>query len=285
MTNQAAADNIENNKQETPFPETNDFIVAMKSRLNGFFTETRNMLDDTLKGIFGGDGVQQSDDVVRAMIGRMSSIGVQGLNKDAKSAVAELLRSGDFLRSVPDGDLIKAMDAAFTKTKHSMIGNLLAAMQVYVEQEMPAYNEGEVQPCTALGTLKEGNSCHVIKHIPFGKGSADRVPLDSKYLEAMGKYGIDLHTLIRNVRDCNNEEGDNAIKTDGSYPKCFFGMNFAQRVHPKDQSFYSGVLSRGGISVNSCVNFYQNKEKVPEWIKGTCATEIPKWGPCKVTMQ
>ncbi|KAH7380204.1 hypothetical protein DE146DRAFT_670770 [Phaeosphaeria sp. MPI-PUGE-AT-0046c] len=282
----AAADNIENNKQEIPFPETNDFIVAMKGRLDGFFTETRIMLTDNLKAMFGGGNKEESDKLVRGMIERMSSMGVQGLNKDAKSPVAELLKSGDFLRAVPDSDLVNAMDAAFARAKQGLIGNLLATMQVYVEQEMPAYNEGEVQPCTALGTFKEGNSCHVIKHIPFGKSSADRVPLESKYLEAMGKHGIDLHTLIRNVRDCNNGEVDNKeLKTDGSYPACFFGMNFAQRVHPKDQKFYSDVLARGGISVNACVNYYQNKEKVPEWIKGNCATEIPKWGPCKVTLE
>lgn len=277
----AAADNIEG-KNEVDFPKYEDFAAAMEDRLRLFFVDTHDTLEKTLKAIFGGGDEKD----VRSMIERMSGIGVKDLNKDAKSPIAELLKGGEWLRPVQDSKLDEALKAAFARVQQGLIGNLLAAMQVYVEQEMPAYNEGEVQPCTALGTLKEGNSCHVIKHIPFGKGNSDRVALEDKYLRAMGKYGIDLHTLIRNVRDCNNGDIDTKqLLTDGSYPACFFGLPFAQRVHDKDQKFYSDVLARGGISVNSCVNYYQNKEKVPEWIKGTCATEIPKWGPCKVTME
>ncbi|KAH7393919.1 hypothetical protein DE146DRAFT_765499 [Phaeosphaeria sp. MPI-PUGE-AT-0046c] len=280
----AAADNIENNKQDVPFPTSNDFAAAMESRLNGFFVETRTMLKKTLTAIFGGGTKDESDQLLRAMIGRMSGIGIQGLDNAAKAPVAELLKSGDFLRSVPESDLLKAMDAAFARTRQGLIGNLLAAMQVYVEQEMPAYNEGEVQACTALGTMKEANSCHVIKHIPFDKNTPGSKPLDSKYLEAMGKYGIDLHTLIRNVRDCNNGEVKHDIKTDGSLPTCFYGMNFAQRAHPKDVQFFEGVI-RKDIPGNECISAYQNLGSVPEWIKGKCTHEIPKWAPCKVTMQ
>lgn len=258
----------------------------MNDRLGGFFGDTQSMLEKTLLAIFGDSSLSQeeSTNLVRDMVGRMSGIGVQNLNKDAKSPVAELLKGGEWLTQVQKSKVDEAMKKAFATTQQGLIGNLLATLQVYVEQEMPAYNEGEVQPCTALGTFKEGNSCHVIKHRPWN-GAQNRVeatPLDEKYLRLMGQYGIDLHTLIRNVRDCNNGKADTTkIVTDGSYPACFFGMNFAQRVHQKDWDFQNKV-------VESCVSHYQNQKDVPGWITDNgnhCDNEIPKWQPCKVIFE
>lgn len=258
----------------------------MGNRIEGFFNDTQFMLDKTLLAIFGDDslGQKESDDVVRNMIDRMSGLGVKDLNIHADFPLSELLKGGELLTQIQDSKLNEALEKAFATVRQGAIGTLLARMQVYVEQEMPAYNEGEVQPCTALGTFKEGNSCHVIKVKAFGDPkpfeSGDAKPLDDKFLRKMGDYGIDLHTLIRNVRDCNNGQPDKSkILTDGSLPACFYGMNFAQRVHPKDRKWQ--LVVGGG----TCVNEFQNIKDVPEWIRGTCGQEIPKWGPCKVTSE
>jgi hypothetical protein len=282
---QATADNIEGNEQEPELPEYKDLAAAMNERLGGFFGDTRSTLEKSLLAIFGNSSLSQeeSTQLVREMVSRSSGLGIQNLNKDAKSPIAELLKGGEWLSKVQSSKVDEAMKKAFATTRQGLIGNLLATMQVYVEQEMPAYNEGLVQPCTALGTLLEGNSCHVIKHKPSDGG--DIKPLDEKFLRLMGDYGIDLHTLIRNVRDCNNGAVDTKqLLTDGSYPRCFFGMNFAQRVHKKDKDFYFDVLN-GCVGCGGCVSNYQNQKDVPEWIRRTCDTEIPKWGSCKVTFE
>ncbi|KAF2761441.1 hypothetical protein EJ05DRAFT_536215 [Pseudovirgaria hyperparasitica] len=278
----ATAQNLEEDKPE--IPEYNDLASVMNDRLGGFFSDTQSMLEKTLLAIFGDSSMPRdgSTKLVRDMVGRMSGIGVENLTKDAISPIAELLKGGEWLSPVQNGHIDEAMEKAFATTRQGLIGNLLATLQVYVEQEMPAYNEGLVQPCTALGTLMEGNSCHVIKHRPF-EGTRERVPLEEKYLKLMGDYGIDLHTLIRNTRDCNNGKADTAqILTDGSYPLCFFGMNFAQRVHEKDWDFQRAV------SPFSCLSKYQNQKRVPGWItddRSHCDNEIPKWKPCKVTFE
>lgn len=149
---------------------------------------------------------------------------------------------------------------------------------------MPAWNEGLVQPCTALGTLKDGNSCLVIKHRGL-EGARERVPLADKYLKLMGECGIDLHTLIRNVRDCNNGKADSpTIPTDGSLPRCFFGMNYAQRRHDKDYMFERTVWRNA-----PCFSHYQDIKGVPDWSVDDagphCDNEIPKWKACKVTFE
>lgn len=256
----------------------------MNERLGSFFGDTHATLEKTLLAMFGDSTLSQSDStqLVRDMVGRMDGLGVRGLDKNAKSPIAELLKGGEWLSKVQSGKIDVAMKKAFATTRQGVIGNLLATMQVYVEQEMPAYNEGAV-PCTALGTLTEGNSCHVIKYKPFNGG--DVKPLEEKHLKKMGDYGVDLHTLIRNVRDCNNGAVDTKqILTDGSYPHCFFGMNFAQRVATKDRDFYTGVMHVTPWG-SACVSYYQNQKGVPEWIRGNCDTEIPKWKPCKVIFE
>lgn len=280
---QATAQNMD--EEETEKPEYLDLASELNSRLGKFFTLTQSSLDESLLDIFGvfGDGRtarEESTKRVRKMIEGMSKIGARNMNKDAKSPIAELLKGGQwFTRS----NIEEAMNKAFATTQQGLISHLLATLHVYVEQEMPAYNEGLVQPCTALGTLREGNSCHVIKIRPFEKGS-DAQPLDDKYLRLMGEYGIDLHTLIRSVRDCNNDKADPLTpRTDGTYPPCFFGMNFAQRVHDKDRNFQDRVNS-------GCVSYYQNQKNVPDWITDKfgyphCDNEIPKWKPCKVTFE
>ena len=74
----------------------------------------------------------------------------------------------------------------------------------------------------------------MIKRRPIG-GETSRqnaARLEDEYLNNLSKHGIDIHALIRNVKDCNNgKPDDNEIRTDGAYPKCHFGMYFASRVH------------------------------------------------------
>lgn len=281
---QTAASNL--NEEQPELPEYKDLAAVMNDRLSGFFGDTLTMLKETLLAIFGHDSLteKESNKVVRDMVERMSGVGVRNLNKNAKSPVAELLKGGEWLTPVQNSKMEEAMKKAFATTRQGLIGNLLATLQVYVEQEMPAYNEGEVQSCKALGTLKEGNSCHVIK-VRAWNGAKDGVPaepLEEKYLKLMREYGIDLHTLIRNVRDCNNGKADTTkVVTDGSYPACFFGMNFAQHAHRKDYDFFQSVA-------RECVSFFQNRKGVPRWITDNyrhCELEVPKWKPCKVTIE
>lgn len=252
----------------------------MGNRLEGLFSDTLTTLDNTLAAIFGNVnrlGEEESSKLLRDMLKRMSGLGVKDLDENAKSPVSELLKGGEFLTGVQDSKLNDAMGKAFATARQAAIGALLARMQVYVEQEMPAWNEGPVQPCTAHGTLTEGNSCHVIKAKPFD--GSDAKPLEGKYLDKMGEYGIDIHTLIRNVRDCNNGQPDTKhVLTDGSLPACFFGLNFAQRVHPRDRDFQKGTTP-------ACVSSFQNIKNVPEWIKGNCENEIPVWKDCKVIFE
>ncbi|PVI03080.1 hypothetical protein DM02DRAFT_726727 [Periconia macrospinosa] len=285
-----AAEHVD--KEPPPMPEYKDLKPVLAERLGGFFIETRTRLDEVLLAIFGDTSKHteaESTKLVREMVSQMGGMGVKNLNKDAKSPINELLKGGEWLRTAQTSTVNDAMKKTFATVRQGLVGNLLASLQVYVEQEMPAWNEGLVQPCTALGTLKEGNSCYVIKTRPWN-GASDGVaakPLESKYLELMGDYGIDLHTLIRNVRDCNNGQAQKTpadlskIPTGGSLPACFFGMNFAQRAHSKDVSFAKSVGS-------SCISSYINQKGVPGWIidnKGHCDNEIPRWKNCKVTFE
>lgn len=275
---------MEDNKPEIKIPEANDFAAVMDKRLQGYFKNTRNDLEKALTSIFGkGD-----EEVVRKMIEKMAGIGVQGLDRGVKNPVAELLKGGEWLRTEQDSPVRQAMEKAFERVKQGLIGSHLARSQVYIEQQMPAWNEGAV-PCEGPGHLQEGNSCLIIRQIPFGKTEADRVVLDQKYITIWEKdYGIDTHTMMRNVHDCANGEPDmNMISTNGNYPKCFFGMPFARRVNDKDKEFQESVLRDSpGIQIKPCVSNYQDGlDKIPEWIRGACMNEIPKWKPCKVIFQ
>jgi hypothetical protein len=283
---QATADNIEDNKPEIEVPEANAFAAVMDKRLQGYFKNTRTELDKTLLAIFGkGD-----EETVRIMVEKMSGIGVKGLDRAVKNPVAELLKGGEWLRTEQENAVKLAMEAAFQRVQQGLIGSHLARSQVYIEQNMPAYNEGAV-PCEGPGHLADGNSCLIIRHIPFGKTDADRVALDPKYIDKWEKeYGINTHIMMRNVRDCNNGEPDmKQLGTDGSYPSCFFGLPLARCVHPKDHEFQDAIIQSSPTmqhANNGCLSNYQdNLDKLPEWIRGTCMNEIPKWKPCKVIFQ
>ncbi|CAI6310524.1 unnamed protein product [Periconia digitata] len=285
----AVSDNLE--EEETEIPEYQDLASVMNDRLGRFFGSTQQKLEKTLLAIFGALPENGSnDDLVREMVGRMSGLGVKGLNKDAKSPVSELLKGGHWLSPVYKSQVDTGIKKGFKNIQRGLIGNLLAAMHVYVEQELPAWNEGLVQPCTALGTLRDGNSCLVIKHRPWGgaKDGVDAKPLDEKYLQLMGDYGLkgdELHKMIKNVRDCNNGKTDNSqIITDGSYPACYFGMNFAKRVHPKDHDFHMSIFT----AEYPCISYYRDQEGVPGWITDDrvhCHDEVPVWGPCTVKLE
>lgn len=90
------------------------------------------------------------------MIGQMSQIGVEGLNRDAKQPVAELLKGGQWLLPVENSKISGAMKDGFSKIQHGIIGNLLASYQVWVELDEAPAKEGP-PTCTALGTLLEDN--------------------------------------------------------------------------------------------------------------------------------
>ena len=143
------------------------------------------------------------------------------------------MKGGEWLKPVQQNNVGEAMEKSFRMLQQGIIGNLLSSYQVYVEEEMPAYREGAVPCPSLLGTLQIDNSCYVIKHRDPNAGSSKKAErVDEAWLRKMGEYGIDLHTLIRNVRECNNGEPNNGeIRTDGSLPKCFYGMKFAQRVN------------------------------------------------------
>lgn len=250
----------------------------MDKRLQGYFKNTRTELDKTLQAIFGkGD-----EEVVRIMVEKMAGIGVKGVDRAAKNPIAELLKGGEWLRTEQDNAVRLAMEAAFRRVQQGLIGSHLARSHVYLEQELPAWNEGAV-PCEGPGHLAEGNSCLIIRQIPFGKTDEDRVALDPKYIDKWEKdYGINTHVMMQNVRDCNNGEPDmNQLGVDGTYPKCFFSMPFARRVHKKDHDF------QDAIQYTPCVSNYQDDalDKIPEWIRGTCTVQVPKWGPCKVIFE
>jgi hypothetical protein len=54
-------------------------------------------------------------------------------------------------------------------------------------------------------------------------------PLENEYLDKMGEYRLDIHTLIRSTVECNNDEVDKTKTTQG-YPRCYFGLPFAVKV-------------------------------------------------------
>lgn len=46
-----------------------------------------------------------------------------------------------------------------------------------------------------------------------------------------GEYGLSLREFIRNVAECNNGEFDeDDLNISGNYPKCYFGLAFADYV-------------------------------------------------------
>ena len=48
------------------------------------------------------------------------------------------------------------------------------------------------------------------------------------YYKKFGEYGLSLEALIKNVMDCNNGDPDDSKVTfSGEYPKCYFGLPYA----------------------------------------------------------
>lgn len=133
---QAAAQNLE--EEEIEVPDYAALKPKVSARLRSFFTETEKMLQDTLLAIFGDDtlSAEDSEKLLRSMIEKMGPIGVPNLDKDAKHPVSELLKGGEWILPAQKSPIDEAMQKAFATIQQGLIGNLLAASQVYVEQEV-----------------------------------------------------------------------------------------------------------------------------------------------------
>lgn len=224
-----AASNLDEKKIE--IPSFGEVTSKMDARLKDFFVSTEKELQKSLAAIFGESKERPEDakKTLSSMIEKMGNAGVEDVNKDSDNPIHEILKGGEWLVPVEDSKIAEAMSKAFSTVQHGLIGNLLNSYQVYVEEELP---EAKHKPsgCAQLGTLLEQDRCFVIKRRDDSKSKGEI--LEEKYLKAFADYGLDIHTLIRNVVECNNDEADTkALRTDGAYPRCYFGMAFARKVH------------------------------------------------------
>lgn len=153
-----------------------------------------------------------------------------------------------------------------------------------MEREENPPEEGPVA-CTALGELMIDNECYVIKRKGFD-GEAP-IRLEDDYLKKLGDYNIDLHTLIRSTKDCDNGEANNDFTGNGEYGKCWYGMNIATRVSDKLVKRYNAGTANGF----RCNAKYRNFDKIPNWIvdekDNSCNgqwKEVPVYKRCTLNM-
>lgn len=104
-------------------------------------------------------------------------------------------------------------------------------MHLYVEYFEKYHKTKDEPECGSKGAYEIDGKCYILRRIEEGArrdGSENWRPrLEDEYLDAMEKYGIDIEKFMKNIIECNNEEGDDEAQFDDEYPKCFFGMPFA----------------------------------------------------------
>jgi hypothetical protein len=129
------------------------------------------------------------------------------------------------------------------------------------------------------------NECYVIKRKPFDGGLP--FPLEGEYLDKLGEYGVDLHTLIRSTKDCDNGEPNNDFTGTGEYGKCWYGLNVATRVSNELVKRYAPGTANGF----ACNAKYRNLDKIPSFIVDEGGNrcngqwrEVPVYKRCELNM-
>jgi hypothetical protein len=125
----------------------------------------------------------------------------------------------------------------------------------------------------------------VIKRKGFNGEAPAR--LEDEYLEKLGAYNVDIHTLIRSVKDCDNGEATNDFTGTGEYGKCWYGLNIATRVSQELVDRYKAGTANGF----ACNAKYRGLDKIPSWIvdeKGSSCNgkwrEVPVYKRCELNM-
>jgi hypothetical protein len=196
----------------------------MEEYLLQLFSDSEARLHDTLAAVFGESGDPEREKVIlQETLQRMAGMGIQDINTEPESLVFEIFKSGNFL-NVPD--VSKSMENSFDNIRRGMVTNILASLQVYVEEREPEPKEG-AKGCGALGTLEEQGRCFVLMR--RDPTTHDMQPLEDDILRKMGDYKVDIHTIIRSSVECNNDEVDPTRMVHG-FPRCYFGLPFAVKV-------------------------------------------------------
>lgn len=129
------------------------------------------------------------------------------------------------------------------------------------------------------------NECYVIKRKPFSGVAPFR--LEDEYLQKLGEYGVDLHTLIRSTKDCNNGEANNEFTGTGEYGQCWYGLNIATRVSDNLWKRYEFGKANGF----DCPAKYRALDEIPRFITDEAGNrcndkwrEVPVYQRCELKM-
>jgi hypothetical protein len=81
----------------------------------------------------------------------------------------------------------------------------------------------------------------------------------------VNEYEVPLDQLYRSVKTCNNQAQPTTLDyaDDGSYPACFFGLNYLEGQF--DSDFPSRTPGCNPV----------NKDVLPDWLKNTQDDDLP----------
>lgn len=195
----------------------------MEDWLSKLFSSSEDIMERALATLMG-EG-KDGDKILDDLLEQMKNMGLTSFGSEYESPVSKVLAGGKFMPPATESDINKAFDEGFKSMRHGMIGNYLAGLRGFVQKDETT-KQGD---CKAeQGKYWDGSACHSL----LVKNVLDKIePFSDDTIKKFKDYDLNFETFMKNVIDCNNGKVDeNNFNIEGDYPKCYFGLTWADKV-------------------------------------------------------
>ncbi|KAL3458856.1 hypothetical protein BJX64DRAFT_291763 [Aspergillus heterothallicus] len=231
---------------EDTVQDLDDVESAAQEVVISILTTGVDNLQKTLPQFWGNEDISSLRDLY-------DQLRDSGLVEDSgrKRLPAQVLHGGAWLDTDSENSILDALLEGVEATKGMVMGNLLTALRYTVINAM-IKNE---YACDLIASARwVDDECIYLVRRPKGEDNSESVPAD--VIDKMeNKYGIELYDLLKNVKECNNNNATSkkTISVESyAYPFCYFGLPYVK-------------------SANQLWPFWEpsNAAKLPEWVSQT----------------